>query len=413
MLPYSYIPFTITLLSQEAVTMVERQEYMQKLIQWKDRQVIKVVTGVRRCGKSTLLLMFREFLEKNGVDSKKCISINFEDLRYEDLKDYHKLYAYIMEHVTEEGRYYIFLDEIQLVPDFQKAVDSLYLHENVDLYLTGSNAAMLSGELATMLSGRYVEIRMLPLSFREYYELVGGDRKEAFNAYYRKGGFPYAALLQEEAIRRDYLMGIYNTVLLKDIVERKRIADVPLLEGIIRFLADNIGNVVSVKKISDSLTSDGRKTTAMTVDGYVQALKDAFILYEANRYDVKGKQYLRSLEKYYLVDIGLRSLLLGERVRDVGRILENIVYLELLRRGYRVSVGKVDTLEVDFVAESGDERIYYQVSASVLDPATYDREFRPLKRIHDNYPKYVLSMDDLPMGEDGIRQMNIIDFLLE
>ena len=393
--------------------MVERQEYMQKLIQWKDRQVIKVVTGVRRCGKSTLLLMFREFLEKNGVDSKKCISINFEDLRYEELKDYHKLYVYIMEHVTEEGRYYIFLDEIQLVPDFQKAVDSLYLHENVDLYLTGSNAAMLSGELATMLSGRYVEIRMLPLSFQEYYELVGGDRKEAFNAYYRKGGFPYAALLQEEAIRRDYLMGIYNTVLLKDIVERKRIADVPLLEGIIRFLADNIGNVVSVKKISDSLTSDGRKTTAMTVDGYVQALKDAFILYEANRYDVKGKQYLRSLEKYYLVDIGLRSLLLGERVRDVGRILENIVYLELLRRGYRVSVGKVDTLEVDFVAESGDERIYYQVSASVLDPATYDREFRPLKRIHDNYPKYVLSMDDLPMGEDGIRQMNIIDFLLE
>lgn len=393
--------------------MVERQEYMQKLIQWKDRQVIKVVTGVRRCGKSTLLLMFREFLEKNGVDSKKCISINFEDLRYEELKDYHKLYAYIMEHVAEEGRYYIFLDEIQLVPDFQKAVDSLYLRENVDLYLTGSNAAMLSGELATMLSGRYVEIRMLPLSFREYYELVGGDRKEAFNAYYRKGGFPYAALLQEDAVRRDYLMGIYNTVLLKDIVERKRIADVPLLEGIIRFLADNIGNVVSVKKISDSLTSDGRKTTAMTVDGYVQALKDAFILYEANRYDVKGKQYLRSLEKYYLVDIGLRSLLLGERVRDVGRILENIVYLELLRRGYRVSVGKVDTLEVDFVAESGDERIYYQVSASVLDPATYDREFRPLKRIHDNYPKYVLSMDDLPMGEDGIRQMNIIDFLLE
>ena len=393
--------------------MVERQEYMQKLIQWKDRQVIKVVTGVRRCGKSTLLLMFREFLEKNGVDSKKCISINFEDLRYEELKDYHKLYVYIMEHVTEEGRHYIFLDEIQLVSDFQKAVESLYLDENGDLYLTGSNAAMLSGELATMLSGRYVEIRMLPLSFREYYELVGGDRKEAFNAYYRKGGFPYAALLQEDAVRRDYLMGIYNTVLLKDIVERKRIADVPLLEGIIRFLADNIGNVVSVKKISDSLTSDGRKTTAMTVDGYVQALKDAFILYEANRYDVKGKQYLRSLEKYYLVDIGLRSLLLGERVRDVGRILENIVYLELLRRGYRVSVGKVDTLEVDFVAESGDERIYYQVSASVLDPATYDREFRPLKRIHDNYPKYVLSMDDLPMGEDGIRQMNIIDFLLE
>ena len=272
---------------------------------------------------------------------------------------------------------------------------------------------MLSGELATLLSGRYVEVRMLPLSFREYYELVGGDQRAAFNAYYRKGGFPYAAALTEDEIRRDYLMGIYNTVLLKDIVERKRFSDVPLLEGIIRFLADNIGNVVSVKKISDSLTSDGRKTTAVTVDGYVQALKDAFILYEANRYDVKGKQYLRSLEKYYFVDIGLRNMLLGEQTRDVGRVLENIVYLELIRRGYRVSVGKVDTLEVDFVAEQGDERIYYQVSASVLDPATYEREFRPLKRIHDSYPKYVLTMDDFPMGEEGIRQVNIVDFLME
>lgn len=392
--------------------MVERQEYMQKLIKWKDRQVIKVVTGVRRCGKSTLLIMFQEYLKKNGIDAKQCISINFEDLRFEHLKDYHQLYDYILERIDDLERWYIFLDEIQLVPDFQKVVDSLYLKDNIDIYITGSNAAMLSGELATMLSGRYVEIRMLPLSFREYFQLIGGDRREAFQSYYRKGGFPYAVQLSEEEIRRDYLMGIYNTVLLKDIVERKRISDIPLLEGIIRFLADNIGNVVSVKKISDSLTSDGRKTTAVTVDSYIQGLKDAFILYEAGRYDIKGRQFLKSLEKYYFVDIGLRNMLLGEQTRDVGRILENIVFLELLRRGYRVSVGKLDSLEVDFVAELGDKRVYYQISASILDPSTYEREIRPLKRIQDNYPKYILTLDELPLGEDGIRQMNIIEFLL-
>lgn len=392
--------------------MVERQEYMQKLIKWKDRQVIKVVTGVRRCGKSTLLIMFQEYLKKNGIDAKQCISINFEDLRFEHLKDYHQLYDYILERIDDLERWYIFLDEIQLVPDFQKVVDSLYLKDNIDIYITGSNAAMLSGELATMLSGRYVEISMLPLSFREYFQLIGGDRREAFQSYYRKGGFPYAVQLSEEELRRDYLMGIYNTVLLKDIVERKRISDIPLLEGIIRFLADNIGNVVSVKKISDSLTSDGRKTTAVTVDSYIQGLKDAFILYEAGRYDIKGRQFLKSLEKYYFVDIGLRNMLLGEQTRDVGRILENIVFLELLRRGYRVSVGKLDSLEVDFVAELGDERVYYQIAASILDPSTYEREIRPLKRIQDNYPKYILTLDELPLGEDGIRQMNIIEFLL-
>ena len=356
--------------------------------------------------------MFQEYLKKNGIDAKQCISINFEDLRFEHLKDYHQLYDYILERIDDLERWYIFLDEIQLVPDFQKVVDSLYLKDNIDIYITGSNAAMLSGELATMLSGRYVEIRMLPLSFREYFQLIGGDRREAFQSYYRKGGFPYAVQLSEEEIRRDYLMGIYNTVLLKDIVERKRISDIPLLEGIIRFLADNIGNVVSVKKISDSLTSDGRKTTAVTVDSYIQGLKDAFILYEAGRYDIKGRQFLKSLEKYYFVDIGLRNMLLGKQTRDAGRILENIVFLELLRRGYRVSVGKLDSLEVDFVAELGDERVYYQISASILDPSTYEREIRPLKRIQDNYPKYILTLDELPLGEDGIRQMNIIEFLL-
>lgn len=393
--------------------MVQRKQYMNKLIKWKDKEVIKVVTGIRRCGKSTLLQLYQEYLMDNGIDKEQCISINFEDIQYEGLREYHKLYEYIQAKLTPERKYYIFLDEIQNVPEFQKAVDSLQLLKNVDVYLTGSNAYMLSGELATLLSGRYVEIKMLPLSFAEYYEMKGGDKREAFQEYYKKGGFPYAVTIDENDIYRDYLQGIYNTVLLKDIVERKKVSDVATLEAVIRFLSDNIGNIVSVKKVADSLTGDGRKTTSTTIDNYIGALKEAFVLYEARRYDIKGKQYLRSLEKYYLVDMGIRNLLLGERSRDVGHILENIVYLELLHRGYQVSIGKVDSLEVDFVAQKGEDKIYYQVSASVLNPETYEREFRPLKKITDNYSKYVLTMDELPMGEDGIKQVNIIDFLLE
>lgn len=393
--------------------MIQREQYMKKLIKLKNQKIIKVITGVRRCGKSTLLQMFQKYLLEMGVDKECCISINFEDIRFEKLKEYHKLHEYIIERLVPDQMNYIFLDEIQWVPEFQKAVDSLFLRQDIDIYLTGSNAYMLSGELATLLSGRYIEISMLPLSFKEYYEVIGGDRKIAFQEYYKKGGFPYATTIEEEDIRQEYLRGIYNTVLLKDIVERKKVSDIPLLESVIRFLFDNIGNIVSVKKIADSLTSDGRKTTPVTVDGYIQALKDAFILYEVGRYDIKGRQYLKSLEKYYLVDIGLRNLILGERSMDVGHIIENIIYLELNRRGYKVSIGKVGTLEVDFIAQLGGEKIYYQVAASILDPTTYDREFTPLKKISDNYPKYVLTMDEFPMGEDGIKQINVIDFLLE
>ncbi len=392
--------------------MVQRRQYMDKLIKWCDRQVIKVVTGIRRCGKSTLLQMFREYLLQQGVGEQQCIFLNMEDMKYEQLKDYHKLYEYIEERISDTGKYYIFLDEIQLVPEFEKVVDSLYLRDNLDIYLTGSNAYMLSGELATLLSGRYVEIHMLPLSFAEYYKMVGGDKREAFQSYYRRGGFPYAAGIEDIEIYRDYLQGIYNTVLLKDIIGRKNISDVQTLEAVVRFLADNIGNMVSVKKIADSLTSDGRKTTPVTVDNYIRAMQEAFILYEAKRYDIKGKQHLRSLGKYYLADMGIRHLLLGERTRDVGHTLENIVYLELLRRGYRVSIGKMDALEVDFVAELGEDRIYYQVSASILEESAYEREMRPLKKIPDNYPKYILTMDDFPLGEGGIKSVNIIDFLL-
>jgi predicted AAA+ superfamily ATPase len=271
---------------------------------------------------------------------------------------------------------------------------------------------MLSGDLATLLSGRYIEINMLPLSFSEYFELKGGDKREAFTSYYLNGAFPQAAVIADDEVRSDYIRGIYSTVLLKDVVARKKITDVTLLESVTRFLLDNIGNIVSSNKIANSLTSFGRKTTPVTVENYVSALLDAYVLYKTPRYDVKGKQHLKSLEKYYAADVSLRHIVLGERNRDIGRILENIVYLELIRRGYTVRIGKVGEKEVDFVANIGDQRIYYQVAASVLDPVTFEREFEPLMIINDHYPKFVLSMDDLSAGQDGIQQMNIVDFLL-
>jgi predicted AAA+ superfamily ATPase len=393
--------------------MVQRKQYMEKLKKTKDMKMIKVVTGVRRCGKSTLLLMFCDYLRECGVEDNQIISVNFEDVANEPLLDYRKLHEYITERLAPGKMTYVFLDEIQNVPQFQKAVDSLFIRDNVDVYITGSNDQMLSGELATLLSGRYIEISMLPLSFAEYYELVGGDRRDAWNGYYRNGGFPYTAVIEDEDIRRDYLTGIYNTVLLKDIVARKRISDIPLLESVIKFLFDNVGNIVSSKKIADSLTSYGRKTTSVTVENYIEALTKAFVLYKAGRYDVKGKQNLKSLEKYYLVDASLRRLLLGDKNADIGHILENIVYLELLRRGYTVNIGKIEDKEIDFIAASGGDKVYYQVAASILDPATFKREITPLKKVADHYPKFILSMDEVPMGEDGIKQENIVDFLLE
>lgn len=392
--------------------MIARKQYLDRLIALKEKQVIKVVTGVRRSGKSTLLELFREYLRSQGVPGRNIISVSFELLENQPLLDYHKLHQYVLERLVPDEMNYVFLDEIQEVPDFQKAVDSLFVRKNVDLYITGSNARMLSGELATLLSGRYIEIQILPFSFAEYHSLVGGDRRTSFAAYLQNGGLPYAAQLQDEVIRREYLEGIFNTVLLKDVVQRKGISDVALLRSVIRFLFDNVGNIVSVKKIADSLSSYGRSATAATVGGYVEALKEAFILYKAERYDIHGKQLLKSLEKYYLVDLGFRQALFGEKRSNIGFALENIVYLELLRRGYHVMIGKVNDTEVDFVAEKGDERIYYQVAASVLDPNTFAREIAPLKKIRDHYPRFILTLDDFPMNESGIRTANLIDFLL-
>jgi len=386
---------------------------MDKLIKMKDENIIRVITGIRRCGKSTLLTMFQAYLKQNGVSDDQIISINFEDIQYEFLQDYRKLYAYATERLAKNKKTYVFLDEIQVVPEFQKAVDSLFIKDDVDVYITGSNAHMLSGDLATLLSGRYIAISMLPLSFAEYYEMKGGNKREAFTEYYRQGAFPQATQIADVGVRTDYIRGIYNTVLLKDIVARKKITDVELLESVTRFLFDNIGNIVSSKKIADSLTSYGRRTTSVTIENYISALMEAFILYKAPRYDVKGKQHLKSLEKYYAVDVSLRHLVLGNRDRDVGRLLENIVYLELIRRGCTVQIGKVGDAEIDFVATSGDQITYYQVAASVIDPSTFDREIAPLEKVKDHYPKFIITMDELPTGQNGIQQVNIVDFLLE
>lgn len=395
---------------------IERKEYLDKLIALKDKQIIKVITGVRRCGKSTLMEIFKDYLLKSGVDSKNIISINFEDYDFYDLREPSKLYAYIKERLGETEKAYIFLDEIQHVEDFPRVVDSLYIKKNTDIYITGSNAYMLSSEIATLLSGRYIEISMLPLSFREYVESTGDkkDLSRKYMNYVENSSFPYTLELRDTPKEiKSYLDGIYNTVVVKDIASRKKISDIAMLESVVRFMFDNIGNILSSKKIADTMTSDGRKIDVKTVEKYITALTESFILYRADRYNVKGKQLLKTLEKYYVVDIGMRYMLLGTRSTDVGHILENIVYLELLRRGYEVYVGKVDDTEIDFVAMNEKKITYFQVAATVRDEKTLERELRPLQKITDHYPKFILTLDEDPEAVyDGIRRINALDWLI-
>lgn len=396
--------------------MIKRDSYLKKLIGFKDHPLIKVITGIRRCGKSTLLELFREYLLENGVKNDQIISINFEDMNFSNLDDAQKLHDFVDSRLKKNAKNYVFLDEIQKVADFQKAVDSLYIKKNVDIYITGSNAHLLSGELATLLSGRYVEIEMLPLSFKEYIGFTGkNDMSRKFADYVRYSSFPFAVYLNNDAGKvRDYLSGIYNTVILKDVVAKKKIADILMLESVVRFMFDNIGSLMSTKKIADTMTSDGRKISTHTVESYISALMDSFIIYRAKRYDVKGKQYLKTNDKYYICDIGLRSFLLGNKGGDAGYVLENVVYLELLRRGYDVYVGKVGDKEVDFVAIKQDTVEYYQVALTVRDENKLKTELASLQAISDHNPKYLLTLDDdPPANHNGIRQINAIDFLME
>lgn len=395
---------------------IQRKEYLKKLIAFRDKQLIKVVAGVRRCGKSTLLKMYQEWLREQGVEASRIISINFEDIDYEELTDYRKLYDYLKEHLNPERMTYIFLDEIQNVADFPKVVDSLYIKNNVDIYMTGSNAYMLSSEIATLISGRYVQIEMLPFSFKEYMESTGSmnDRGVKYTEYLENSSFPQTLELKGQPDEiRDYLEGLYNTIVVKDIVNRKKITDTMMLKSLLRFVFDNIGNPLSSKKIADTMTSAGRKIDVKTVEKYLEALTESFILYQAKRYNIKGKQYLKTLEKYYVVDVGLRFMLLGSKQMDAVHILENVVYLELLRRGYDVYVGKINEFEVDFVAQNSRGTSYFQVALTVRDEKTLQRELRPLQSIRDHYPKMILTLDEDPETQyDGIRRVNARDWLL-
>ena len=398
--------------------MIERNEYLEELKRWRDQDLIKVITGIRRCGKSTLFDLFIKYLKDDGVSDEQIIKINLEDVdnNFENYKD---LYDYINRRITSNKNYYVFLDEVQNVFEFQKAVDSLYIKKNVDVYITGSNAYLLSGELATLLSGRYIEIKMLPLSFKEYVSAFkdNNNYQQLFLEYMKNGGMPgNINILKTHPNDIDkYLDGIFSTIVYKDIMARNNIGDKLLLESILKFIFDSIGSSISIKKISDTLTSKGISTSNHTVENYISAFIESFLIYKAERFDVKGKNLLARDYKFYSVDTGLRSYLLGKKAdSDMGHILENIVYLELLRRGYKVYVGKVDDLEVDFVCENRDGLKYYQVALSVRDEKVLERELRSLRKTGDHYPKVLLTLDmDLESDYDGITKINIVDWLLK
>ena len=404
--------------------MVQRKEYLEKLIEWKDDDVIKVVTGIRRCGKSTLLMQYQDYLKSIGIEENQIIAVNFEELEYEELCDYKKLYAYIKDRLVADKITYIFLDEIQKVPSFEKVVDSLYVKPNIDIYITGSNAYMLSGDLATLLTGRYVEISMLPLSFSEYMQLSDKDKESAFADYIKYGGLPFVATMDRTDDKVDtYLEGIYNTVIVKDIEDRqkrqesnsdkRKINDIPLLKTIAKYLSSVIGSHVSLRGITNYLVSSGRKISANTVSNYVDALIESFIFYPAERFDIVGKQLLKANKKYYMVDLGIRNHILPRKYYDLGFSVENIVFFELLRRGCKVTIGKYQENEVDFVAEKRGEFTYIQVTADMVSESTFDREMKPLYAIQDNYEKIVLTLDKLTVGNyDGIKVVNVIDWLL-
>ena len=418
--------------------MIDRPEYLKKLISWKDKKLIKIITGVRRSGKSTLFKLYQDYLLMHDVKPEQIINLNMEDPSIRDLLVWDKLYDFINAGLLKDKKNYVFIDEIQNVKDFQRAADGLFIKDNVDLYLTGSNSHIQSGQLATMLTGRYIEIHIFPLSFKEYVSAYpyNDTRETMFQRYLENSSFPYTMELKTEQNKwdtgriRDYLGAIYSTIVLRDVVENKNLRETNRLELVLKYIADSIGNLTSMKKISDVMTNDGFKIFPQTIESYLEAFRDSYILYRADRYDVKGKKLLRTLNKYYLVDVGLRYFLLGDRQIDTGRMLENVVYLELLRRNRKVYVGKIDipqtgqntnsgkeesiAKEIDFVVENDYGTEYYQVAETVLEKTTLDRELAPLDKISDHNPKYLLTKDATPLTSyHGIKQINVFDWLLE
>lgn len=400
--------------------LVDRPEYLDFLKRWQDKHIIKVISGVRRAGKSTLFTLFRNYLKDNGVSQNQIININFEDMKYDNLKDAKKLYDYLTNHLLDNQMNYIFLDEIQHVKDFEKVVDSLFLKDNVDLYLTGSNAYFLSGEIATLLTGRYVELKILPLSFAEFVQWHKQNNKFTSNSElfdeYLKGSFPYTLFTENDQDRNEYLRGVYSTIVLTDIVSRLQVKDTPVLERLIQTLYSDIGSQISINKITNTLKSAGYSSSNKTIDRYLGGILDSLLMYEAKCYNVRGRSLLNSQSKYYGVDMGIRNILLPDHQQDFGHVIENIVYLELLRRNVAVYVGKNNQYEVDFVAiNNKNELSYYQVALTTLDEQVLKRELRSLQNIEDSYPKYLITLDTInrTANYDGIKKVNLIDWLLE
>ena len=404
--------------------LINRPEYLNQLIQNKDVDLVKIVTGIRRCGKSSLLDLFHQHLLNHGVADSNIIHMNLESLRYRDLKDYLVFYDYVSERIAKSGKTYLIFDELQVIEHWEKAIESFRLDFDVDIYITGSNAYLLSTEFSTLLSGRYVEIRMLPLSFKEFldfYEFAPDiSIEEKFQKYLQFGGMP---ILREyrfnEARSMQALEGIYSTVILRDILQRNTQSNQGLLHKLMLFLCSNIGSITSPSSIGNVISNEGniegkgKKIASQTVEKYISMLRSAFIFYSVERYDVKGKQLLKTLGKNYIIDLGFRNMLLGYRDADRGHIIENIVFLELIRRDYHVYIGKFKETEIDFVAEKPNDKLYIQVTESMLSPETRERELRPLQMIPDNYEKIVLSMDrNYITSYDGIKSLNLIDWLL-
>ena len=397
--------------------MIARIDYINYLNKFKDMPLIKVISGVRRCGKSTLFLQYIEHLKSNNIDDNHIIFINFEDLEYEEYTNYKTLYNYLNKRIIDSKKYYIFLDEIQNVEKYEKTVDSLLVKGNCDIYITGSNAYMLSSELSTLLSGRYIEIKMFPLSFKEYvsyYKDVNNNYEDLFNKYINSSSYPFSINFKEKNLLNKYLEDIYNSIIIKDISLRIKKLDISLLHRIVKFMFDSIGSILSINNIANKLTSDGYKVDNKTVSKYIEVLTESMLIYKVERYDVKGKNILSSLEKYYVVDIGIRQIKLGRNYTDLGHIIENIVYLELMRRNYNVYIGYFTNAEIDFVAIKNGEMEYYQVCLSLLNEEVLKREVKSLKMINDNYPKYIISMDKVGTNYniDGIKHINLIDWLM-
>ena len=397
--------------------MIARIDYINYLNKFKDMPLIKVISGVRRCGKSTLFLQYIEHLKSNNIDDNHIIFINFEDLEYEEYTNYKTLYNYLNKRIIDSKKYYIFLDEIQNVEKYEKTVDSLLVKGNCDIYITGSNAYMLSSELSTLLSGRYIEIKMFPLSFKEYvsyYKDVNNNYEDLFNKYINSSSYPFSINFKEKNLLNKYLEDIYNSIIIKDISLRIKKLDISLLHRIVKFMFDSIGSILSINNIANKLTSDGYKVDNKTVSKYIEVLTESMFFYKVERYDVKGKNILSSLEKYYVVDIGIRQIKLGRNYTDLGHIIENIVYLELMRRNYNVYIGYFTNAKIDFVAIKNGEMEYYQVCLSLLNEEVLKREVKSLKMINDNYPKYIISMDKVGTNYniDGIKHINLIDWLM-